>query len=304
MPVDEQYRRQVALLVRVLPFVAEENCFALKGGTAINLFIRNLPRLSVDIDLAYLPVADRAESLQDIGSALCRIQERVEGSIRLARVQRQRLAEEGTINKLFIRERMTQIKIEVTPVLRGCVLEPEERSVADAVEDQFGFAEIQVVSFADLYAGKIVAALDRQHPRDLFDVRDLLLNEGIDAPLRTAFVVYLISHHRQTWRLLTPARRDLANEYARGLVGMMENPVTLDELEQTREEMIAGIVGGMPDTHRRFLLSFQRGAPEWALLEVEHAQTLPAVRWRMMRLDRLGHEERVALVDRLEEALG
>lgn len=160
------------------------------------------------------------------------------------------------------------------------------------------------MSFADLYAGKIVAALDRQHPRDLFDVRDLLLNEGIDAPLRTAFVVYLISHHRQTWRLLAPARRDLANEYARGLVGMMENPVTLDELEQTREELIAGIVGGMPDTHRRFLLSFQRGAPEWALLEVEHAQTLPAVRWRMMRLDRLGHEERVALVDRLEEALG
>ena len=88
MPVDEQYRRQVALLVRVLPFVAEENCFALKGGTAINLFIRNLPRLSVDIDLAYLPVADRAESLRDIETALCRIQERVEGSIRLARAGR------------------------------------------------------------------------------------------------------------------------------------------------------------------------------------------------------------------------
>lgn len=142
MPVDERYRRQVALLVRVLPFVAEENCFALKGGTAINLFIRNLPRLSVDIDLAYLPVADREDSLQDIETALCRIQERVEGSIRLARVQRGRLAEEGTINKLFVRERITQIKIEVTPVLRGCVMEPEARSVADAVEQQIGFAEI------------------------------------------------------------------------------------------------------------------------------------------------------------------
>ena len=121
MPVDERYRRQVALLVRVLPFVAEENCFALKGGTAINLFIRDLPRLSIDIDLAYLPVADREESLRDIETALCRIQQRVEGSnpvgsrptrevgrgrrrtgngsIRLARVQRGRLAEEGTINK-------------------------------------------------------------------------------------------------------------------------------------------------------------------------------------------------------------
>ena len=68
--------------------------------------------------------------------------------------------------------------------------------------------------------------------------------------------------------------------------------------------MIAGIVGGTPDTHRRFLLSFQRGAPEWPLLEVEHAQTLPAVRWQMMRLDRLDRDERVALADRLEEVLG
>ena len=121
---------------------------------------------------------------------------------------------------------------------------------------------------------------------------------------RTAFAVYLISHHRPIWRLLAPARRDLANEYTRGLVGMTENPVTLEELEQTREEMIAGIVGGMPVAHRRFLLSFQRGAPEWPLLEVEHAQTLPAVRWQMMKLDRLGHEEREELADRLEEVLG
>jgi predicted nucleotidyltransferase component of viral defense system len=88
------------------------------------------------------------------------------------------------------------IKIEVTPVLRGCVYEPKPSSVSAAVEDQFGFAEIQVVSFADLYAGKLVAALDRQHPRDLFDVRDLLANEGIGEDLRKAFVVYILSHSR------------------------------------------------------------------------------------------------------------
>ncbi|WP_436162846.1 nucleotidyl transferase AbiEii/AbiGii toxin family protein [Mesorhizobium sp. LjRoot246] len=63
--------------------------------------------------------------------------------------------------------------------LRGCVFAPETRHVSAAVEDRFGFAEIQVVSFADLYSGKIMAALDRQHPRDLFDIRDLLANEGI-----------------------------------------------------------------------------------------------------------------------------
>ena len=237
MPVDERYRRQVALLVRILPFVAEEKCFALKGGTAINLFIRNLPRLSVDIDLAYLPVDERSESLDGIEGALCRIEERITRSLRLARVQRGTLPEEGTVNKLFVRERGTQVKVEVTPVLRGCVLEPEERAVSDLVEEQFGFAAIQVVSFADLYAGKLVAALDRQHPRDLFDVCDLMSNEGIDSTLREAFVVYLISHHRPLFSLVAPVRRELTEEFHRGLVGMMEHPVTLDALVRARESL-------------------------------------------------------------------
>lgn len=302
MPVDEQYRRQVALLVRILPFVAAENCFALKGGTAINLFVRNLPRLSVDIDLAYLPVSGREESLAGIEAALCAIEERITGAIPQARVQRTRLRDEGTVNKLFVRERDTQVKIEVTPVLRGCVLEPEQMTVSDLVEARFGFAEMQLVSFADLYAGKFVAALDRQHPRDLFDVRELLSNEGIDERLRAAFVVYLISHHRPMARLLAPARRDMTEEYERGLAGMMEDPVALDALVQAREELIAAVVGHMPEAHRRFLLSFQRGEPEWPLLDVQHAETLPAVRWQMMKLNGLGEkelEERIAALERV-----
>lgn len=303
MPVDEQYRRQVALLVRVLPFVAEEKCFALKGGTAINLFIRKLPRLSIDIDLAYLPVAPREESLQGIEAALRRIEKRITGSVPSARVQRGVLQEEGTVNKLFIRDRGRQIKVEVTPVLRGCVLKPEERTVLDVVQEQFGSAAIQVVSFADLYAGKIVAALDRQHPRDLFDVRDLLSNEGIDAPLRAAFIVYLVSHHRPVVRLLAPPLRDMTREYARGLAGMMEKPVTLDALVQTREELVADIVGRMPDAHRRFLLSFQKGKPDWRLLEVPNARKLPAVRWQLAKLARLNERERTTLAAGVEEAL-
>ena len=303
MPVDERYRRQVALLVRILPFVAEEKCFALKGGTAINLFIRNLPRLSVDIDLAYLPVDQRSESLDGIEGALCRIEERITRSLRLARVQRGTLPEEGTVNKLFVRERGTQVKVEVTPVLRGCVLEPEERAVSDLVEAQFGFAAIQVVSFADLYAGKLVAALDRQHPRDLFDVCDLLSNEGIDSTLREAFVVYLISHHRPLFSLVAPVRRELNEEFNCGLVGMMEHPVTLDALVRTREALIADILVHMPDKHRQFLLSLQGGAPEWSLLQVPHARRLPAVRWQMSKLARLKERERADLFTGLEMAL-
>ena len=98
------------------------------------------------------------------------------------------------MTKLLIRVRGVQTKIEITPVLRGCVYEPELLTVCRSVEETFGFAEVRVVSFADLYAGKIVAALDRQHPRDFFDVRDLLAHEGIDENLRRAFLIYLLSH--------------------------------------------------------------------------------------------------------------
>ena len=303
MPVDEQYRRQLALLVRTLPYVAEEKCFALKGGTAINLFVRDLPRLSVDIDLTYLPVADREGSLREIDAALRRIAGRVEALVTGVPVHAGTLRGDDVVNKLFVRDRSVQIKIEVTPVLRGCVFEPEEREVSNTVARQFGFAAIQVVSFADLYAGKLVAALDRQHPRDLFDVRELLAREGIDKRLRAAFIVYLISHNRPLAELLAPTRRDLEIEYRRGLAGMTEDPVSVGALVRTREELIASVVGQMPERHRRFLLSFEEGAPEWSLLDVPSAGTLPAVRWRMENLEHLAEGRRAELGATLTKAL-
>ena len=136
---------------------------------------------------------------------------------------------EGAITRLIVREGGVQTKIEVTPVLRGCVYEPQTRSVSETVESEFGFAEIPVVSFADLYAGKIVAALDRQHPRDLFDVRDLLANEGIDDALRKAFIVYLISHDRPMSEVLAPTRKDISDEFLRGFEGMTDQPVSRDD---------------------------------------------------------------------------
>ena len=121
----ERYAAQVALLVRMLPEIAEEESFALKGGTAINLFIRDLPRLSVDIDLTYLPVAERAESLAGVTSALNRIADRVRARTG-AEVQQQG-AKDGT--RLLVRSGATAVKIEANPVLRGTVFEPELRSV-------------------------------------------------------------------------------------------------------------------------------------------------------------------------------
>jgi predicted nucleotidyltransferase component of viral defense system len=302
MAFADTYRNQVALLIRTLPSVAAEECFAMKGGTAINLFVRDLPRLSVDIDLTYLPVQDRATSLATIDAAMARIAERITETVRGSRVAPSR-SRENVITKLVVRGDGAQIKIEVTPVLRGCVFEPAIRSVSASVEDEFGFAEMRIVSFPDLYAGKIVAALDRQHPRDLFDVRDLLANEGIDESLRRAFLIYLISHDRPMAEVLAVRRKDIAGEFARGFVGMTRQPVELETLLAAREALIAGIVGAMPDAHRQFLLAFERGEPDWAIPDLESAADLPAVRWRQQNLDSLKVEKRQALVRQLEEVL-
>lgn len=146
MPFTDIYRNQVELLVQTLPHVAEEACFALKGGTAINLFVRDMPRLSIDIDLTYLPIADREHSLAEIEAALKRIGDKIKRLRPRDTITESIPASQQTINKLVIRTpQLVQIKIEVTPVLRGCVYDPELRPIVERAEEQFGFSEIQVL---------------------------------------------------------------------------------------------------------------------------------------------------------------
>ena len=302
MALAESFRRQVDLLLRTIPFIAKETCFALKGGTAINLFHRDLPRLSVDIDLTYVHVFPRAKSLGAIDKAMKRIAGRIEKGIKGSRVTQ--AVHENTVTKLFVRERGVQIKIEVTPVMRGSAYEPELRGVTPAVEEEFGFAEMPVVSFADLYAGKIVAALDRQHPRDFFDVRQLMANEGITDDIRSAFIVYLLSHHRPMAEVLGARPKDIRHTFEGEFLGMTIEPVALDELVAARTTLVDTIVANMPDQHRRFLVSFERGEPDWDLLGLPRVDRLPAIQWRQQNLDKITRNKRADLVAQLERVLG
>jgi predicted nucleotidyltransferase component of viral defense system len=292
MAIDERYRQQVELLVRTLPSVAVEGVFALKGGTAINLFVRDLPRLSVDIDLTYLPVKPRNESLMEIDETLQRIGKSISETLPDIRVLPSRLAKEGTLNRLIVRSPHAQIKIEVTPVMRGCVFEPKVMAVSEKVEDQFSFAETLVVSRDDLYAGKLVAALDRQHPRDLFDVRDLLAHEGVSDTLRQAFLVYILSHNRPAAEVLAPKRKEIEQEFQNNFVGMTTAPVRIEDLLATREEMIKIVVGQMPQEHREFLIGVERGDVRWQLIDLQEVAELPAVRWKLSNLDKVNPDRR------------
>ncbi|SNT10675.1 Nucleotidyl transferase AbiEii toxin, Type IV TA system [Granulicella rosea] len=300
---SEVFEGQVALLVGVLPYVATETCFALKGGTAINLFVRDLPRLSVDIDLVYLPIEERETSLIGIRSALSRIAERIRKAIPDGVVTDSANAG-GTL--VLVRQRNAQIKIEVTPVLRGTVYPTELKTVRPIVEEQFGFAEIQVVSFADLYAGKLVAALDRQHPRDLFDVQHLLANEGIDDALYQAFLAYILSHNRPTHELLQPRLKDIRRTFETEFVGMTVRETSFEMLLATREQLVAEIRSHLDEKSKVFLRSFHTLTPDWNLIRSPTLRHLPAIRWKLMNLERLqieNPEKYQTILQQLEAAL-
>lgn len=301
MPFRDQYQGQVRPLMRLVPIVARETCFALKGGTAINLFIRNLPRLSVDIDLMYLPVNDRPEALAEIDAAMKRIKTAALAEVPGASVTEN--VHDGAILRLLVMAQGTQVKIEVSPVLRGVIHDPSVIPVTETVEEAYGFAETSVVSFEDLFAGKLVAALDRQHPRDLFDLRGLFAHEGLSDELREVFIVYLLSHNRPMGEVLSGRVKDLANEYRNGFEGMTEEVVHIEELIEAQHQMIEVLIGGMPDEHREFLIGFERGEPDWSLLKIGHVAELPAIRWRQRNLDKLKRDQRSTLVELLRSSL-
>jgi predicted nucleotidyltransferase component of viral defense system len=279
-----------------------ETCFALKGGTAINLFIRDLPRLSVDIDLVYLPMEDRDTALGNIAAALTRIAETIIKAMPGVDIIKS-FEDQPDALRLFVAQGGDRIKIELSPVLRGSVFPKFMCEVSPAVEEQFGYVEMQLLSIPDLYAGKICAALDRQHPRDLFDVKLLLENEGLTSDLVKTFLVYLISHNRTMAELLEPSRKDISGIYEGEFLRMAQTETTLDELLATREELIAGINQSLTEDQRQFLLSFKSRNPDWGLLGIDGADKLPAVRWKMRNLERMPQDKHRAALASLERVL-
>lgn len=305
MSRKDEYTEQVRLLVRLLPIIATEDCFALKGGTAINLFYRALPRLSVDIDLLYLPREDRVKSIINIKAALARISSAISAGIPGARVQNTTLQQDNSM-RIIVTLGDVLVKVELSPVIRGSVFAAERMEVVEQVEQKFGYAEMLVASHPDLYAGKLCAALDRQHPRDLFDVKLLYENEGLTDALRKTFLVFLISHFRPMSELLNPNRKDISKIYESEFVQMAEIEVSLDELLDVRERLIHDINENMSDNERKFLLSFKSKQPDWSLLEMENAEqiaTLPSVQWRMINLERMSEARHRQAFDSLEGVL-
>ena len=287
MDKDSPYYKQVLLLIRMLPVVATETVFALKGGTAINLFVRDFPRLSVDIDLAYLPLEPRDQALINVRAALQRITDRIntQPDIRAA-IQDNKVDE----LRIIVSSTVATIKIEVSPVARGTLRSAEVMPVKESVEDEFGYAEIQVVSLPDLYGGKLCAAMDRQHPRDLFDVRMLLDSEGISREIFVGFLVYTLSHPRPINEVMSPNWQPLSEKFQAEFDGMTFEKVECEDLTSVRPMMLISLQKHFTERDHAFLMSFKRGQPDWALFDYPNAADLPAIRWKLQNINKLASQ--------------
>ncbi len=301
----ERYHDQVRLLLDVLPLVAEENIFALKGGTAINLFERNLPRLSVDIDLTYLPFDDRETALREISAGLTRIQERITQTVPGTRGTL--VSQAGDLEaKLHCQRGRVQIKIEVNPTLRGHLLPVRSLACASHVQEAFEvFVKTPVVAHGELFGGKICAALDRQHPRDLFDVKLLLDAEGITEEVKLGFIASLISHGRPMHELIRPTIRDQQAVFAAQFEGMALVPFTYADHEVTLRSLVEELAAALDARDKDFLLRFKEGNPDWSLFPLANIEKLPGVQWKPANLHRLRDTDarHTASVAALVEAL-
>jgi hypothetical protein len=282
--MNRAYIDAVRLLLEVAPEIFREPVFALKGGTAINLFLHDMPRLSVDLDLVYIdhqPARD--EALQHIGAALAATATILES--RGMRCERGSDAEE---TKLFVERDRVRVKIEVNHVFRGTVLPVASRPLSENTQNTF-FTDIElpVLHPDELYGSKLVAAMDRQHPRDLFDVLGLFARDGLTQGIVECFVCYLAGHNRPVHEVLFANQIDIARSYANEFVGMTRNPLSFDDLQQVRNRLFTELPSALTKDHRKSLLSLVRCEPDWSLMSCPHLKDMSAIRWKLTNLQRL-----------------
>lgn len=302
--MEAKFKPQVELLLDILPLVLADERFAMKGGTAINLFVRDMPRLSVDIDLTYLPSSSRDQALKDIDEGLLNMGKRINKAFPSISSETKR-GPGIQAKQIVLVKAGARVKVEINQVLRETVFPNIEMDLCEAAQNLFNrFVSARILSFEDLYAGKIVAALDRQHPRDFFDVRLMLREEGFSEHLRKVTLVYLVSHNRPISELLAPTELDLQSIFEHEFVGMTNISVAIEDLSQTRRDLVKIFNDSLTQSEKEFLLSIKDGTPDWPKLGLEIAvDRLPAIQWKLMNIQKMEKSKRQAAYEKLKRVL-
>ncbi|MDR1582854.1 MAG: nucleotidyl transferase AbiEii/AbiGii toxin family protein [Prevotellaceae bacterium] len=282
--MKDSYEKQVALLLDVMPDITAEKNFAIHGGTAINLFHLNMPRMSVDIDLTFIPFSENRNSdLDRIREALQAIMAKIK--VRLPQVtfpDSQRALSEL---KLLCATADAMIKIEVNQINRGLIVEPSTMPLCENAQIKFNrFCEARTVSVGQLWGGKINAALDRQHPRDMFDMRNLLNNTGLTDEIKTGFLFFLLCGKRPFHELLNPQRINQQAVFDSQFSGMSYEPFSYSDYEETREQIISLINNSLSESDKSLILSFTKGEPKWN--ESDYGK-FPAIHWKLLNINKL-----------------
>ncbi len=297
------FLEQARLMLRALPHVAAEESFGLKGGTALNFFVWDMPRLSVDIDLTYLPIQPRAESLRGISDALLRIKKSIEKTHRDLNVHESKTG--GFVLKLVVRSPATNVKIEPNTVIRGALDGVVTRDLAKKARSTFETAmKVRTLSEPALFGGKICAALDRQNPRDLFDVMHLLDSPGLTPAIRQGFLIHLISHDRPMHEVIDPPRKDVRAAFETEFEDMTDDSVEYETLVEARERLIVRLKTDLTLPEKQFLLSIKEGKPEWKLIDFEGVERLPAVQWKLKNIGKMAPAKREEQLAKLRKKLG
>jgi len=281
------YIATVQLLLDIAPNVFESPCFAMKGGTALNLFVQDMPRLSVDIDVVFTDhTLPRDKALAAIGHELTEGKARVE---RLGYAAEVRKNKNGNEAKMFVISESAQVKVEVNFVFRGTVLPVAPRSLTPATQELFNLdVALPLLAVPELYGSKLVAALDRQHPRDIYDVQNMFEKFGrIPASFIDCFVAYLAGHNRPVHEVLFAQPQPLQPAFDNEFYGMTREEVSIESLDVTRTKLFDVLPRSLSKAHRDFLLSLVRVEPDWTLMPFRHLQELPGIRWKLMNLEKL-----------------
>ena len=300
-----KFNEQVRVLLKCLPAIRAQNLFALKGGTAINLFIQNLPRLSVDIDLTYLPTEDRETSLHKMQSGLREIASTIKEHNPHFIIKEQYSQQDHLLIKLLVYTNHVMVKIEPGFIMRGTLYPIIEGSLCQRVNTEFNMFldKVPLLAQPEIYAGKLCAALSRQHPRDLFDVKLLLEKDGITDATRQAFVVYLACDTRPIHELLNPNLLDIQAVYEREFVQMTDSKVTLEDLFSTRNELIKHLHHSLNQEERQFLISIKKGEPNFELMPFKNLNQLPSLKWKLMNIQKMQKAKHQQMLDKLKSAL-
>ena len=284
--MEKSYVDTVRLMLEVAPEVFASGRVAMKGGTALNFFVQDLPRLSVDIDVVFVPhQTPRDTALAEIANELSALQTRLNRRGIKAELASSKTGDE---TKLFARRDRIEVKIEINHVFRGTLLPVETRSLTKTASDLFTTAlAVPTLAVAELYGSKLVAAMDRQHPRDLFDVHGMFQRFGLTPEIVECFVGYIAGHNRPVHEVLGSRDIDLARPFDNEFAGMEREPVSLRVLEEARIRLRRELAVALTADHKRFLIGLVAGQPPWEAMQCRHLADLPAIQWKLQNLARL-----------------